>query len=96
MMVSDPNVYYTSPYFGQDVNKNVIFIKYVPKNLSKQDLTDKLRLYPGFLHLNVSNSTSLDFSRIGWAVFDSLENMKFALSDMEKRFRELNPCVSVS
>ena len=78
----DPEIFLDSsiditgfPLFGFDPNSLTLFIKAIPKHISRWDLADALRKIPGFLSLSLSEPLkSQDFIRFGWILFDSEEN----------------------
>lgn len=72
-----------SPYFGFDPNCMTLFIKAVPKNISRWEILETLEKVPGFLSLSLSEPLkSHDFSRFGWILFDSEDNSNKAAYDL--------------
>lgn len=63
-----------APLFGFDPNSLTLFIKAVPKNVSRQALLEIFEKLPGFASLSLSDPLrSHDFVRYGWAAFRSEE-----------------------
>lgn len=59
-----------APLFGFDPNSLTLFIKAVPKNVSRKALLDIFEKLPGFASLSLSDPLrSHDFVRYGWAAF---------------------------
>ena len=59
-----------SPFHGFDPNSLTLFIKAVPKNISRQSLLDIFEKLEGFVSLSLSDPLrSHDFVRYGWAAF---------------------------
>lgn len=72
-----------SPFFGFDPNCMTLFIKAVPKNISRLEILDTLEKVTGFLSLSLSEPLkSHDFSRFGWILFDSEDNCNKAAYDL--------------
>ena len=60
----------TAPLFGFDPNSLTLFIKAVPKNVSRKSLLKIFEKLPGFASLSLSDPLrSHDFVRYGWAAF---------------------------
>jgi len=63
------------PFFGFDPNSQTLFIKAIPKFISRWDLTDAFKKLQGFLSLSLSEPLkSQEFIRFGWILFDTEEN----------------------
>lgn len=63
-----------APLFGFDPNSLTLFIKAVPKNVSRKALLEIFEKLPGFASLSLSDPLrSHDFVRYGWAAFRSEE-----------------------
>ena len=59
-----------APLFGFDPNSLTLFIKAVPKNISRMSLLKIFEKLPGFASLSLSDPLrSHDFVRYGWAAF---------------------------
>jgi hypothetical protein len=64
-----------APLYGFDPNSLTLFIKAIPKFISRWDLTDSLKKISGFMSLSLSEPLkSQDFIRFGWILFDTEEN----------------------
>ena len=71
------------PYYGFDPNHLTLFIKSVPKFISRWDLKEILSKIPGFVSLSLSEPLrSQDYSRFGWILFETEENCDMALKSL--------------
>eukprot|EP01017_Pseudomicrothorax_dubius_P008839 TRINITY_DN12928_c0_g1_i4.p1 TRINITY_DN12928_c0_g1~~TRINITY_DN12928_c0_g1_i4.p1 ORF type:complete len:578 (-),score=139.92 TRINITY_DN12928_c0_g1_i4:135-1868(-) len=61
-----------APYYGFDPNSMTLFIRTIPKNISRWDLEAALAKVPGFVSLSLSEPLKTqDYIRFGWILFDS-------------------------
>jgi hypothetical protein len=66
-----------APLFGFDPNKNTLYLKLIPKHISRWELLDVVYPTPGFLGLSMSEPLKTqDFVRYAWVTYDSQENCK--------------------
>lgn len=64
-----------SPYFGFDPNYNTLFIRSIPTNISREDIMNIVSKVDGLMYLSLSEpQKNKDFSRLGWIIFDTVEN----------------------
>jgi len=72
-IVLDEDVNITrEPFFGFDPNSLTLFIKSIPKFISRWDLEEELSKFTGFVSLSLSEPLkSQEFIRLGWILFDT-------------------------
>jgi hypothetical protein len=74
-----------SPIFGYDANSMTLYLRQIPKSLSRWDLLEKIRSQTqGFISLSMSEPLKTqDFERYAWISFDSDNNCKIAKEVLE-------------
>jgi hypothetical protein len=70
-----------APHFGFDSDETTLYLKYLPLDIRRLSLTEKLeKEAPGFCHLSLSEPMrNHQYERIGWATFDTAEHMEAAV-----------------
>eukprot|EP01015_Nassula_variabilis_P037649 TRINITY_DN999_c0_g1_i3.p1 TRINITY_DN999_c0_g1~~TRINITY_DN999_c0_g1_i3.p1 ORF type:complete len:679 (-),score=87.66 TRINITY_DN999_c0_g1_i3:160-2196(-) len=69
------------PYHGFNANSMTLFIKTIPKHVSRWDIKESLIKVPGFISLSLSEPLkSQEYTRFGWVLFDTEENCNKAAS----------------
>jgi len=64
-----------APFFGFDPNSQTLFVKSIPKMISRWDLTEAFEKLTGFVSLSLSEPfKSQEFIRYGWILFDTEAN----------------------
>jgi len=64
-----------APFFGFDPNSQTLFVKSIPKMISRWDLTEAFQKLSGFVSLSLSEPfKSQEFIRYGWILFSSEAN----------------------
>lgn len=75
-----------APIFGYDANSMTLYLKSIPKNVSRWELLDLMKESRGFISLSMSDALrSQDFERYAWISYDSDENCKQAKEFIESK-----------
>lgn len=74
------------PFFGFDSNSMTLYLKQIPKNVSRLELLDLVKESRGFVSLSLSDPLrTQDFERYAWVSYDSEENCKNAKEFLENK-----------
>lgn len=75
-----------APIFGYDANSMTLYLKSIPKNVSRWELLDLVKESRGFISLSLSDPLrTQDFERYAWVSYDSDENCKNAKDFLETK-----------
>lgn len=75
-----------APIFGYDANSMTLYLKAIPKNVSRWELLDLLKDSRGFISLSLSDPLrTQDFERYAWVSYDSEENCRHAKEFLENK-----------
>lgn len=75
-----------APIYGYDANSMTLYLKYIPKNVSRSQLLEVIRSNTeGFVSLSMSEPLKTQgFERYAWISYDSDENCRKAKENLEQ------------
>jgi L-ribulose-5-phosphate 3-epimerase UlaE len=76
-----------APLFGYDANSMTLYLKSIPKTVSRWELLNLIREETrGFVSLSISEPLRThDFERYAWVSYDSEENCRLAKEILEHK-----------